>query len=71
MDARKFWTACRVHDWHYNMADDDGAYRAGHDHEESLRRMAEADPKLMEIFKAWESYHRDCGPRPLEPKLED
>lgn len=71
MDPRKFWTACRVHDWFYMMAEDPGAYRDGRDDEASLLHMAEQDPALMEVFKAWEDYYRGGGAKPDEPKVED
>lgn len=69
MDPRKFWTACRVHDWFYMMAEDPGAYRDGHDNEEHLQSMANNDPALTPIFKAWEDYYRGTGQKPDEPKM--
>lgn len=71
MDVRKYWTACRVHDWFYEMAEDPNAYRDGRDNEHHLRRLAEADPRLMEVFTQWEDHFHNCGPRPAEPKMED
>lgn len=71
MDARKFWTACRVHDWFYMMADDPGAYRDGKENEERLREISQTSPEHLEIFIAWQSYFRDCGAKPEEPKLEE
>lgn len=71
MDARKYWTACRVHDWFYEMSDDNSVYEAGRDNEDRLRDLANADPKLMEIYAAWREHHKGCGPVPKEPALED
>lgn len=71
MDPRKFWTACRVHDWWFHMSDDPGVYRDGRETEDYLHHLARKDPALMEIFVAWEQYNRGTGAKPDEPKLED
>jgi predicted hydrolase (HD superfamily) len=71
MDIRKYWTQCRLHDWHYEMSDDPETYRMGKDSEDYLLSLAHKDPAMAEVFKQWQSYHRDTGPRPIEPKIED
>ena len=71
MDARKFWTMCRIHDWHYEMSDDPEIYRMGAEADEQLSAIAASDPKLREIHDAWFQYHHNAGARPAEPKLED
>ena len=71
MDIRKYWTQCRLHDWHYEMSDDPEAYRMGKESEDYLLSLAHKDPAMAEVFKQWRSYHHDTGPRPIEPKIED
>jgi hypothetical protein len=71
MDPRKFWTACRVHDWHYEMSDDPEVYRMGSEADKHLSALAASDPKLRAIHDAWYQHHHNCGPRPAEPSLED
>lgn len=71
MDARKFWTMCRLHDWFYYMSDDPGVFREGQDSEDALIRIAEQDPACNEVYEAWRKYHYDSGPKPDEPKIKD
>lgn len=71
MDTRKFWTMCRVHDWHYQMADDPGAYREGAEAHQALVNLAYSDSALTPVFEAWREYHYNAGARPTEPKIED
>jgi predicted hydrolase (HD superfamily) len=71
MDARKYWTMCRIHDWHYEMADDPDAYRNGRDTHETIKDMAEKDAALRPIYEAWKEYHYRAGAHPAEPKLEE
>ena len=71
MDVRKYWTLCRLHDWHYMMSDDPEVYRNGKDYEDMLASMAHKDEAMAGIYKAWREYHHNCGPRPPEPSLED
>lgn len=71
MNARQYWTACRLHDWHYSYSDDPGAYREGQENQDRLVSLAHGKPELADIFKAWQGFHFDNGPRPTEPKLED
>lgn len=71
IDARKFWTMCRLHDWHYMMSDDPEVYRDGRDALNRLIELSEQSPEHTAIFAAWYNYHNDNGPKPDEPKLED
>jgi hypothetical protein len=71
MDARKFWAMCRLHDWHYEMADDSEVYRTGEEAHYTLTNLAYSDPVLTPIFEAWREYHYNAGARPAEPKMED
>lgn len=71
MDARKFWTACRIHDWHYEMSDDPDVYRNGADARRNLQSLAMRDENLRPIYDAWYEYHFNAGAAPAEPKLED
>lgn len=71
IDARKFWTMCRLHDWFYMMSDDPGVFRNGAENEAHLMDLAWGKPDLTAIYEAWVSYHYDAGPRPAEPKMED
>lgn len=71
MDVRKYWTQCRLHDWHYMMSDDPGVYRSGKDSEDYLLSLAHKDPAMADMFKQWQDHAYNCGPRPAEPKLED
>jgi hypothetical protein len=71
MDARKFWTQCRLHDWFYMMSDDPEAYRDGEESERRLLTLAKESPAHAVIYEAWRAYHHDNGPRPVEPKLEE
>jgi hypothetical protein len=70
IDARKFWTMCRLHDWFYSMSDDPEAYRNGADMEERLIELARLSPAHAEIYEAWRTHHYDAGARPAEPKLD-
>lgn len=71
MDARKYWTMCRLHDWHYTMSDDPEVYRNGKDSESYLLSLAHKDPAMADVYKQWREHHFGTGPRPIEPKLED
>lgn len=71
IDARKFWTMCRLHDWFYMMSDDPEVYRDGLESEERLQELAEQSPAHAEIYAAWHDHHHGTGPVPTEPKLED
>jgi hypothetical protein len=71
MDVRKYWTQCRLHDWHYMMSDDPEFYRMGKDEEDRLVAIAQSDPAMAEIYRQWQDNAHNCGPRPTEPKLED
>lgn len=71
IDARKFWTMCRIHDWFYSMSDDDEVYRNGVENETKLLRISQTDPKLSEIYEAWREYQFNSGPKPKEPSMED
>jgi predicted hydrolase (HD superfamily) len=71
MDVRKYWTQCRLHDWHYEMSDDPEVYRNGKDSEDYLLSIAHEDPAIAEVFLQWQAYHYYSGPRPAEPKMED
>jgi hypothetical protein len=71
MTPREYWTACRLHDWHYMYSDDPGVYRAGKESLDRLQLLAHNDPALANIFRQWEENQMNCGPVPREPKLED
>lgn len=71
MDARKYWTMCRLHDWHYTISDDDAVFQAGAESEDQLMHLAWKNPELRDIFHAWREHHYRSGPKPAEPKLED
>lgn len=71
MDVRKYWTQCRLHDWHYTMSDDPEVYRNGKDSEDYLLSLAHNNPALADMFKQWQEHAYNCGPRPAEPNLED
>lgn len=71
MDARKYWTMCRLHDWHYTHSDDPEVYRNGQENEDHLLRLAHGNDALTEVFKQWREYHYGNGARPAEPKVED
>lgn len=71
MDVRKYWTQCRLHDWHYEMSDDPEVYRNGKNSEDYLLSHAHIDPALADMFKQWREHAHNCGPRPIEPKIED
>lgn len=70
MTPREFWTACRIHDWHYMYSDDPGAYRAGREERERLMAVANAGPEFKDIMAAWHAYHFDNAAKPDEPKLD-
>lgn len=70
IDARKFWTMCRLHDWFYMMSDDPEVYRNGKENEDYLVSLAHNDTALTDLFKQWQDHYYECGPRPTEPKLE-
>lgn len=71
MTPRKFWTACRVHDWTYEYSDDPNVYRNGKEEREHLQSIAEKGGEYKCIYDAWHAYHFDNGAKPEEPKLED
>lgn len=71
MDARKYWTACRMHDWFYQYSDDPGVYREGSESEANLMRLAWNKPELTEIFDAWKEHMFGSGPKPKEPMMEE
>lgn len=71
MDARKYWTQCRLHDWHYMMSDDPEVYRNGKDNEDYLMSLAHNNPVMADMFKQWQDHHYGSGAKPVEPKLED
>lgn len=71
MDVRKYWTQCRLHDWHYTHSDDPEVYRMGKENEDMLVSLAHGNPAMAEVFKQWQDHNLGCGPRPVEPKLED
>jgi hypothetical protein len=71
MTPREYWTACRLHDWHYEYSDDPGVFRAGTDNRYRLVKLTSDRPDLAAIFKAWEDHAFNSGPVPTEPKLED
>lgn len=71
MDARKYWTQCRLHDWFYMMSDDPGVFRDGAESEALLLNLAFKNPDLTSIYEAWCDFHYGSGPKPAEPKLED
>ncbi len=70
MDARKFWTMCRLHDWFYMMSDDPAVYRNGEEYLENLERIMMGRPDLYAIYDAWREHHYEAGAVPPEPKLE-
>ena len=71
IDARKFWTMCRLHDWFYMMSDDPEAYRNGLESERRLMELAIQSLDHADIYEAWRAYHFESGPKPVEPKLEE
>ncbi len=71
MDLRKYWTACRLHDWLYMMSDDPEVYRNGAESEADLARIAAKSPAHMEMYEAWREHAFGAGARPAEPKLEE
>ena len=71
MDIRKYWTQCRLHDWHYEMSDDPEVYRMGKESEDYLLSLAHKDPAMAEVFKQWKAYQFTSAPRPIEPKIEN
>ena len=71
MDKRKYWTLCRLHDWHYMMSDDPEVYRNGADYERMLEEFAKESPEHAEVYEAWRDHHYNCGPVPKEPKMKD
>ncbi len=70
MTPREFWTACRLHDWHYMYSDDPGAYRAGREERERLMAVANSGPEFKDIMAAWHAYHFDNAAKPNEPKID-
>lgn len=70
MDARKFWTMCRLHDWSYMMSDDPAVYQAGLESLHNLHKTSRGRPDLQKILDAWDAHHFECGAIPPEPKLE-
>lgn len=71
MTPREYWTACRLHDWHYSYSDDPGVFRNGSESEFNLLALSANNPELSAIYEAWADYHYGSGPKPAEPKLED
>lgn len=71
IDARKFWTMCRLHDWFYMMSEDREVYRDGEENLDRLEGLMRGRPDLEAVFKAWEVHHYECGPVPIEPKLDE
>ncbi len=71
IDARKFWTMCRLHDWFYMMSDDPRMHDDGLEYECMLNDIAKKDPACAEIYAAWHDHHWNCGPVPTEPKLDE
>lgn len=71
MDARKFWTMCRLHDWFYYMSDDPGVWRDGQDSEDRLLQLANDNPALTEVYNQWRDYHFSNGAKPVEPKVQE
>lgn len=71
MDVRKYWTACRLHDWFYMMSDDPEVYRNGAESEADLLREAWNKPDLTEMYEAWKDHMFGSGPKPKEPMMED
>lgn len=68
MTPRKFWTACRIHDWTYMYSDDPEVYRNGKEEREALLRIADKGPDFKRVYDAWHDYHFDSGAKPEEPK---
>jgi len=71
IDARKFWTMCRLHDWFYMMSDDPHVYREGGESRERLEEIRRESPAHAEIYEAWRAHHYDAGARPMEPKVDE
>jgi hypothetical protein len=71
MDLRNYWTACRLHDWHYSYSDDPGVYREGAESEADLLRHAWGRPDLTEMYNMWKDYMFGSGAKPKEPKVEE
>ena len=71
IDARKFWTMCRLHDWFYMMSEDPEVYRDGEEYLDRLGDLMRGRPDLYAIYDAWRAHHYECGPVPAEPKLEE
>ena len=71
IDARKFWTMCRLHDWFYMVSEDPEVYRDGEESLDRLEDLMRGRPALEAVFEAWRVHHYECGPVPVEPKLED
>ena len=71
MDVRKYWTQCRLHDWHYEMSDDPEVYRNGKANEDYLLSLTHNSPAMADMFKQWQDHAYNCGPRPAEPKMGD
>lgn len=71
MDARKFWTMCRLHDWFYMMSDDPGVYREGAESLSNLEHIMRGKPELMAIYEAWREHSFGTGPVPAEPALDE
>lgn len=71
MDARKYWTMCRLHDWLYFMSDDPGVFREGQESEDKILSAAQDNPSLQDIYNQWRDYHFNSGAKPAEPRMED
>ena len=71
MDARKFWTICRLHDWFYMMSDDPGVYREGKESLDNIEYLMRNRPDLYAIYEAWRAHFYEAGPKPKEPMMED
>lgn len=70
MDKRKYWTACRLHDWHWFMSDDPAHRDEQQDVAELLGEARKTSPELERIYNEWHEFHFNCGPKPTEPRLE-
>lgn len=68
MTPRKFWTACRIHDWTYMYSDDPEVFRNGNEERNTLLYIADKGPAFKEVYMAWHNYHFDNGSKPEEPK---
>jgi hypothetical protein len=56
MTPAEFFDMCATHDWYYNYADDNRAYKAGLARNRELADIARSDPELQAIYDAWLDY---------------